>query len=440
MAVLPRITVLLIAAWSVPLWLGAAAAGGQRTDAFVESRDHPAIAYSTAPAHDAVAALKASIESGASGLRFDPGTGYLRATLEALRVPVESQVLVFSQTSRQADRINLHNPRALYFNDTVAVGWVRGGDVLELAAHDARQGVSFYTIEQTSAEKPRISRENSCLACHLSWETLGVPGPVLLSTFQMSDDPRAYASGVTPDHRTPLALRWGGWYVTGDAGGALHLGNVPVVVKAAELGRPAAPPPQLSTVAGRFDTRDYPTLHSDIVALMVLDHQVHMTNLLTRLGWEARIDASMARRAQMPSPSIDVDTVSPRVAQAADDLVDYLLFVEEEPLAGPIAGSSGFARQFSARGPVDAQGRSLRQFDLVTRLMRYRCSYMLYSPAFDALPPGAKRAVYGRMWRILSGAAGERYSQLSRSERVAIVEILRATKNDLPPVFRGTVR
>ena len=100
-------------------------------------------------------------------------------------------------------------------------------------------------------------------------------------------------------------------------------------------------------------------------------------------------------------------------------------------------GTSGFAERFSALGPNDKQGRSLRQLDLSRRLMRYPCSYMIYSPAFQALPAQARDAVYRRLWKILSGGdAAPRYKALSRADRRAVTEILRETKQDLPDYFR----
>jgi hypothetical protein len=159
-----------------------------------------------------------------------------------------------------------------------------------------------------------------------------------------------------------------------------------------------------------------------------------MTNMLTRLGWEARVAEAAG---DTPSSAGQDPDVPERVRAAARAAVDYMLFVDEAPLAGPVVGTSGFAQSFSSQGPHDAKGRSLRQLDLEKRLMRYPCSYMIYSPAFDALPAMAKRAVYERMWRILSGVeAGKKYTRLSAADRRAVVEILRDTKRDLPAYFR----
>jgi len=396
----------------------------QRRDAYVESRDHPAISYSTGATSDAVSALNNKLQNGSATLKHDESTGYLRSVLDALGVPVESQMMVFSQTSFQASLIRMHNPRAVFFTDTVAVGYIRGAKVIEVAAQDPTQGVVFYELAQDAGSKPTFKRNNDCLACHLSWETLGVPGLMVQSVYPLKDE-NSYANGFTTVHGSPLDQRWGGWWVTGDPGGARHIGNVSVMYndKGSKLANPTRSLPSLD---GLFDLKGYLAPYSDVVALLVIDHQANMTNLITRTGWEARLAA--ASRSQ---------SASTRVTEAARDLVDYMLFVDEAPLVGPVKSTSGFAESFVARGPRDGQGRSLRELDLRRRLFKYPCSYMIYTPAFDALPPAAKNAVYSRLWEVLSGKdASPRYKGLVAQDRQAIVSILRETKKDLPEYFR----
>jgi hypothetical protein len=417
----------LFAAGTLVLAAGIAASA-QRRDAFVASRDEPAIRYSTTPSTDLVAALNEKLQAGSVSLTFDPASGYLRSVLDALNVPVDSQALVFSQTSFQAPMINVLNPRAVYFSDTVAVGWVRGGKILEVAAQDPAQGVIFYELEQTASPSPRLVRDNNCLACHLSWETLGVPGLTVQSMYPIPDE-ISYANGFTTIHGSPLEQRWGGWYVTGDHGGAKHMGNVSVMPADKGKLKLAAPTRVLNSVEGLFDLKGYPTPYSDVVAQLVLAHQTHMTNLITRTGWEARLLAA--------KPSTDA---SARVAEAARDLVDHLLFVDEAPLTRPVKGGSGFTERFAKAGRRDKQGRSFRDFDLRRRLFQYPCSYMIYTPAFDGMPPLARDAVYTRMWEVLSGRETQpRYRVLSLADRRAIVEILRETKPGLPDYF-GSVQ
>jgi hypothetical protein len=170
------------------------------------------------------------------------------------------------------------------------------------------------------------------------------------------------------------------------------------------------------------DMAGYMTTDSDIVALLVVAHQAHMMNLITRIGWEARIGA-----ADIGHP----------LAQTAAELVDYMLFVDEAPMPGSITGPSRFAKVFVSQGPRDSKGRSLRDIDLTQdRLMRYPCSYLIYSEAFDTLPATARDAIYARMWEVLSGRdSSKRYERLTGNDRQAIVEILRDTKRDLPEYF-----
>ncbi len=397
----------------------------QRRDAFIGSRSDPAIAYSTAPATDPVAAMLRRIDDGSLTLAYDGATGYLKSILEALSVPVDSQSLVFSQTSFQAPRINIENPRAIYFNDTTSVAWVRGGEIVEIAAQDPRQGVVFYELPQDRVDRPRPRRNDQCLACHLSWETLGVPGLTLQSVYPLPDE-RSYVNGFTTVQGSPLVERWGGWWVTGNPGGARHMGNIPVMP--ADKGKvPLQNPTRaLASLDGLFDLKGYLSTHSDIVAMLVLAHQTQMTNHLTRTGWEARLAEA--------KPSADA---SSRVKEAARDLVDYLLFIDEAPLTAAVSGSSGFAERFAAAGPRDSRGRSLRDLDLRRRVFRHPCSYLIYSEAFEALPAAAKAAVYERMWEVLSGKeTAPRYRHLAAADRQAIIEILKDTKKDLPTYFR----
>jgi len=408
----------------------AVAVAQQRRDAFVLSRDHPAIRYSTGDLDNPVVRLNERLAKGEVRLTYDAGHGYLTSLLDALAIPVSSQMLVFSKTSFQADMVTMHNPRAIYFGDDVFVGWVRGAEVLEIAAADRRQGSVFYTLQQKAPGAPdapvTLERKTDCLACHLSWDTRGVPGLMTTSMYPLPDDPNAYANGFSTVQGSPLEQRWGGWWVTGDTGGAQHLGNIPVMPAEKNFARPRNPKAPLPTVEGFFDLKGYPAATSDVVALLVLAHETTVTNLIGRLGWEARVAEA--------EPSADA---SARVKDAAGELAESMLFLDEELLARPVQGSSGFAEAFAASGPRDAKGRSLRDLDLHTRLFKYPCSFLIYGAAFNALPPAARQAVYGRLWEVLSGRDTRKITQqLSAADRQAILQILRDTKPDLPESFK----
>jgi len=403
-------------------WLATVSSAAQTFQALDPA--HPAVGYAGAAA-DPVATLADDLRSGARSLTFEGRTGYLRALLEALDVPVESQVVVFSKTSLQAPLITSRNPRAIYFNDDVAVAWMNGG-FIEIAAQDPHRGTVFYVMPQARGAAAVPRPDGQCLRCHQALATLGVPGMLARSV------PSALDGGILPwlgnyttDHRSPLAERWGGWYVTGAIAHQAHLGNAPVAsARAREL--PAVRTNALATLADRFDTSAYLSPLSDVVALLVFNHQVGMQNVLTRLGWEARILAHDRR---------DHDASVRALRDTARVVVDYLLMVDEAPVTG-VEGTSGFAGVFSASGPRDRHGRSLRDFDLDGRLFRYPCSFLIYSASFARLPAAAREAVFDRLGQVLGGAEPDpRYERLTADDRRAIVEILRDTLPDLPASF-----
>jgi hypothetical protein len=377
------------------------AALAELTGVFTGALDHPAIAYESRPVHDPVAELNQKLNAGGM-LAYEPEHGYLKAVLDALQIPVESQIATFAKSSFQQHLINPGNARAIYFNDSVAVGWVRGAELLEIASHDPQQGTIFYAITQHKSARPRAARRDDCLTCHESYDTLGVPGMLLRSTYPANDGQVIRELGsYNSDHRVAFAHRWGGWFVTGKTDMMPHLGNA--AFKAEN---------EAESVEANF--KGYLSPGSDIVALMVFDHQTHMENLLTRVGWETRF----AEHEKTMTPA--------KLDGMAKEIVDYMLFVDEARLPSPVRGTLGFEAKFEARGPFDSKGRSLRQFDLNRRMMRYPCSYMIYSPAFDGLPAQAKDAIYRRLFECLS----------SRGDGREIVEILRDTKKDLPQYFR----
>jgi hypothetical protein len=375
---------------------------------FSDFRDHPAIAYSTHPPRDPVAKLNQKLREGEAVLKFDGPSGYLRSVLDALQIPVESQIAVFSKTSLQAPIISPTNPRTIFFNDSVSAAWVRGEPFVEVASQDPDQGVIFYVLEQKPSERPQFRRsDGACLSCHENYSTMGVPGTLLRSVYPaVTGQPYRRMGDRASDHRTPFAERWGGWYLTGGLGGIEHLGNTVFF-------DPDNPSSRRSILV-KIDPSIYLSPYSDVAALLVFEHQMHMINLLTRIAWECRYSA-------YENKPFDA-------ASAAKELVDYMLFAGEAKLPGKLTGTSGFAEKFASQEPRDRQGRSLRHLDLESRLMRYPCSYMIYSDAFNALPPAAKTAVYQRLQQLLMG---QEPSHLSAVDRHAIIEIIRDTKPEL---------
>jgi hypothetical protein len=417
----------------IPIGIGIAGLGGSYTVPL----DNDAIQYSKRPVNDAVSRLQARLDAGETKLRFEPEYGYLRSLLKELKAPVSSQLLVFSKTSFQAPRISPGAPRALYFNDEVTVGFVRTGDVLEVAALDPKQGTIFYTLDQQETSQPRFARREECLQCHHSGSTVGVPGLLVRSIVpDRTGFPMVSAGGFITDHRNPLKDRWGGWYVSGMSGDQTHLGNASADGSDDNGKTPVLKgSPNVTDLRPYLDTSHYLTGHSDIVALMTLEHQTRMNNLIVRVGWEARMamaeNDALNKAFNEPLDQVR-DSTRRRIDSAVEELLDYMLFRDEAKLSAPVQGMSGFTEEFSSQGPRDRQGRSLRDFDLKTRMFRYPCSYMIYSEAFDGMPAIVKDEIYQRLFAVLTGKDGSKFPNLTEDDRKAILEIIKETKTALP--------
>ncbi len=403
----------------------------------------PPVNYVTVPTNNVVTRLEQRLAHSQAMVSHDDRFGYLKSVLPELNVPESSQVLVFSKTSLQRHRIAPETPRALYFNDDVYIGYCQQGDVMEVTAMDPNLGAVFYSLDQKNAERPVFTRQNeTCMICHGSSQNQGLPGNLVRSTYV---DRAGYPILSMGTHRiddsSPLKDRWGGWYVTGTSGKQTHLGNLVL--------RDRVQPEEIDNKAGvnvtdlhqRFDTTAYPTPHSDIVALLVLEHQAEMhnriirANLLTRMALyeETELNKALGRPADYHSES-----TTSRIKNACEPLVKYLLFSGAAPLTDRVQGTSGFAEEFAHRGPRDAQGRSLRDFDLERRLFKYPCSYLIYSASFDALPAPAKEQVLRRLWEVLTGKdTSADFAHLKPEDRKAILEILLATKKDLPVYWKA---
>jgi hypothetical protein len=264
-------------------------------------------------------------------------------------------------------------------------------------------------------------------------DTLGVPGFLMFSSTR-PEPSRGVSVPSHIDQGDAISRRFGGWFVTGSTGSAQHMGNDVAVLD----GRSSH---ELVSAEGLFDADGYRTLTSDVVAHLVFTHQAGMTNLLTRASWEARAADPLLHPPFTASPG-EESLVAMMMKGVASEVVDHLLFIDEAKLTERVRGGSGFAERFSAIGPRDRKGRSLHELDLNRRIMKYPCSYLIYSPAFDALPPAAKDPIYRRLWEVLSGQEREeRYrSVLSLADRQSVVEILRDTKKDLPQYFQNPIR
>jgi len=380
--------------------------------------EYPTIPYLTAARRDPVAALIGRLERGEAALDYRAERGYLDSLLAALDIDPASQTLVFSQTSLQGQLITPSTPRAIYFNDDAYVAYVQRAP-LEIASLDPELGPVFYLLEQT-APQPKFSAElGHCLSCHDSYSLSGGGAPRLIVGSGYTGKTGMLVSHegwILVSDRTPLKSRWGGWYVTGRHGDQVHLGNMVIKTiydfdKLEEL-RVG----NVDALDALFDVAPYLTNKSDIVALLVLQHQADVQNLITRLRYDARTPA--ANRTEL-------------VAETAERLLKMMLFVDAVEYTAPISGDSRFVEQFASRAVRDPQGRSLRDLDLTRRLFRYPLSFVIDSPAFDALPDDAKRVFYTRLHEVLSGAdTSADFAHLTPEDRNAILEILTATKPD----------
>jgi hypothetical protein len=384
--------------------------------------DDPAIRYARGPLDDPASRLAHEIDRGAITLehRNDP-LGVLPSLLSHLHINVDSQMLVFSKTSVQAARVSPDRPRAIYFNDDVSVAYVPGAPTIEIAATDPVQGTIFYTMPIGSSGSPALARGDACLRCHQGPNTAGVPGIYVGSGVPgPTGTPLHDASAIITDHRTAFRERWGGWYVTARRGEQIDRANATTLdpEDADALLRESRQ--NMPTLAGLFNAAPYLAATSDIVALMTFEHQTQMANLLTRVGWETRIAERDRPGGADSDRGLNADI---------DDLVAYMFFADEARLTERVEGVSSFAWSFAERGPRDRHGRSLRDFDLRTRLFRYPLSYMIYSAAFDALPDVARQRICRRVRDVLTGAnRGRAYAHLGVEERKAILEILTDTK------------
>lgn len=396
----------------------------------------PPIEYSRATPDNRLAKLQATLETGEVELEHSPKFGRLTSLLKYLEISPASQMLVFSKTSMQRERIAPRTPRAIYFDDDVYVGYCHAGKQIELAVADPQLGAVFYTLDQSPDERPKLVREtHRCLQCHGAAQSDDIPGFLVRSLFVDSGGQPILSEGShRVDHATPLKDRWGGWYVTGTHGRQHHLGNL--VVRDRDAPKPWEGPANgnVLDLADRIHAQNYPAGHSDLVALMVFEHQTHLHNLIAKANFTVRqaLHYQLGLNRALGDPDDNrLESTTRRIESAGEDLVKGLMFVDEARLVEPIAGTTRFADDFSSRGPSDRHGRSLRELDLRTRLFRYPCSYMIYSAAFEALPPEMKAYFTGRLHEVLDGNGGSDYAHLSAADRQAITEILQDTKPEI---------
>jgi hypothetical protein len=401
-----------------------------RSETWLDDWQESVIHYeSNGDLKDPVTLVQQRIENRKVTLKFERNRGYLRSLLDALQIPRSSQGLVFSKTSSQADWTSPRTPRAVYFNDNVYVAWTPDAPQIDLISMDPNKGPLFYVLSQKQQGSPAFVRQTGCRLCHQGGKTMFWPGLVAKSVHTTADGkPVSREVAFSLGHETPISFRWGGWYVTGALHGTpekvSHLGNI----FTADPDRPGQMDHSLGgdvkDLKRTIDGPRYLSASSDVVALLVFEHQTRMHNLLTQANYETRL--ALAQGGQSDRLS---DESRARIEQAGERILEYMLFRHEAPLDGPVQGTTRFSAEFSRGGPRDSRGRSLRELQLKTRLFRYPCSYLVYSPAFDDLPQEMRSYLWMRLEQILSGREpNEPYASMAESERAAVLEILRDTK------------
>jgi len=386
------------------------------------------------PPADPRAALSRALASGL--LQPDmTRNDQLRAVLSTAGVPEASQVLVFSKTSMQSMHISASRPRALYFNDDCYIGYVPGG-LIEFgdADTDPTVGSGFFQLDPRDGLEASLQTNDTCLNCHGGSRTYDRPGFLVRSVYpDVTGFPITSAGTVLVGHHTPINQRWGGWYVTGNSGSAHHRGNQAAIeLPNGDAQLDPALGSNVTDLSPYFDTTRYLEPTSDIVALMVLEHQVVMHNLLTQGGSvvHERIIAAQALANYLDKPFVpaESETLQIVINSNVKRIVEHLLYCSETQLQDPIVGGDAFQQAFRANRREDSLGRSLKDFDLQTHLFRYRCSYMIYSRAFELMPDLLKDAVLAKLRGVLTGEDDDpAYDHLPREEREVILAILQDT-------------
>jgi hypothetical protein len=396
--------------------------------------------YSVAAPHDGVDLLQKQIASGELKLGFTDRQA-IEALLLRLQIPIDTQLLVFSRTSFQRERINPDRPRAIYFNDNCYVGWVPGG-LIELTTIDPVLGPMFYSFNPAAVQTNAVHsfiRDSDCLRCHGGTFVRGIPGLLARSVFpDEQGDPITRLGSEVVDLRTPFTNRWGGWHVTGLHGESLHRGNLLFSGRAEKPEQNFKPSANVTDLSNRFDTKRYPAQGvSDIVALLVFEQQLTIQNTLTRASLNSRRMLDYQKKLQIAlktrvTEELEYDSVKSVFDHTAQDVVDDLLFKDEARLPVGLQGSPDFQKAFLSAATKTKDGKSLKDFDLHGHLFQNRCSYLIYSETFRNLPIPLKQRICARLGRALRSLNPDpRYAYLDKDERERILSILRETDPEL---------
>lgn len=396
-------------------------------DSRLADPEHPAHQYWDRPLEDAFTPLIPDLESGKIPLESRNEKAFVVSLLEALQIPVSSQLLVFSATSLQQPRISVRNPRALYFNENIYVGWVPGGQI-EVVSIDPNLGAIFYIFDIPRQRRPLvIERSDRCMNCHARSLTGNIPGLTIKSVISGPNGGSLDAFRLeTTGHSVPIEERFGGWHVTGVHGIKRHKGNLTGTFLAQASAK--TPGFRRDDIDGLFiydnkagenyQRSKYPVETSDILAHLVFEHEIGFNNRAIEATYAARAFLYEDEGQLSKAHEAELETL-------ANELVRYMLFAEETSFPeGGVEGDPDFIKEFRAQGEISARGLSLRDFDLKTRLFAHRCSYMVHSLAFTGLHPHIKKLVMERLKEALGPASPREFDYLPRAEKVAIGEML----------------
>ncbi len=383
--------------------------------------DSPEHDYWNRLLQDPFTKFKEEFEAGRVTIDFSNEKAFLTDLLAHLNVPASSQTLVFSTTSLQLSLISPRNPRAIYFNEDIYVGFIPGGKI-EIVSIDPELGGIFYIFEiPRNGTVPEFQRSRRCMNCHSDEDSRYVPGLIIKSVIPgvRGGSLESYRRHVT-GHQIPLSERFGGWYITGADDFKEHWGNAIGQFKPEGIVTTPVLPGE------RFDWSMFPVESSDILPHLIHDHQAGFINRTLEAHYRAR---TALKRGNGSLTTADREEMK----QQADNLVKYLLFADEAKLpVGGLKGSDSYKKDFLASRQENDAGMSLRDFDLKTSLFSHRCSYMIYSPVFLKLPQGFKTLLYDRLAKALSLKSNDpEFAYLSNTEKANIRSILQQTHPDL---------
>jgi len=373
--------------------------------------------YWTRPLTDRFTQFKTALESGKLSLDRSSEKAFVVSLLKALNISPATQTLVYSTTSLQLRRISPRNPRALYFNEDVYVGWVPGGQI-EIASIDPALGGIFYIFDiPRGREAPiRIERSTRCFNCHAEFEIGRIPGLLIKSVIPGPGGGSLESfRGDQTGHSIPFKDRFGGWHLTGKHGITEHWGNLVGELSPTGLKKYANPPGR------QFRWETYPVATSDVLAQLLHEHQVGFVNRAVKATYDVR-------------GALVKGDAKGQIVQHADILTRYLLFTNEVRLpTGGIEGDPALKAHFLKNARKTKLGVSLRQFNLRTHLFKYRCSYMIHSVTFSGLPGPLKKRVLLNLRAALDPVKSHPASgHIPAGEKKAIGLILASTLDNYP--------